>query len=255
MTAGQQAIVDAIRATGATQPIILSGVDFAGDLSQWEGYLPDDPDHQLMADLNTFDCSGNFPAQEPDLAALAGNYPVIIGGFGDTDCSSTFADALMGFVDENGISYLAWTWKTEQDYGPCDGSTPLPTDCGDDPPGYGQGVHDHYLALAAQSSTTTSTGTSTTTSVTGTSTASVGTSSTPTTTTTTTTPTTTTTTTPSTQTATTGELYPPRPGVTLLGGRAVTGAVLRPPRPLTVAGQALLRSRAGSLTVQVVLDA
>jgi endoglucanase len=33
-TAGNQAMVDAIRATGARQPIIISGPEFAGDLSQ-----------------------------------------------------------------------------------------------------------------------------------------------------------------------------------------------------------------------------
>jgi Cellulase (glycosyl hydrolase family 5) len=41
--AGHQAIVAAIRATRATQPIIVSGIDFAGDLSRWESFAPLDP--------------------------------------------------------------------------------------------------------------------------------------------------------------------------------------------------------------------
>ena len=46
-TAGNQAIVNAIRAAGAPQPIIISGPGFASDLSGWQRYLPNDPSHQL----------------------------------------------------------------------------------------------------------------------------------------------------------------------------------------------------------------
>jgi hypothetical protein len=44
---GEQAIVDAIRRQGARQPILVSGIDYAGDFSQWRRYLPHDPLHQL----------------------------------------------------------------------------------------------------------------------------------------------------------------------------------------------------------------
>ena len=37
---GHQAIVDAIRSTGATQPIIVSGIDFAGDLTAGRSSCP-----------------------------------------------------------------------------------------------------------------------------------------------------------------------------------------------------------------------
>ena len=60
---GHQAIVDAIRATGATQPIIVSGIDFAGDLSQWEAFVPLDPLDQLAAGWNNFDYSGTCAAR------------------------------------------------------------------------------------------------------------------------------------------------------------------------------------------------
>ena len=46
-------------------------------------------------------------------------YPIVIGGFGDTDCNSDFSTKLMRFADGQGISYLAWTWNTEADYGGC----------------------------------------------------------------------------------------------------------------------------------------
>src|SRR5664280_900107 len=54
-TAGDQAMVDAIRGTGAQQPVIISGPGFASDLSQWERYAPHDRLNQLMADVSSFD--------------------------------------------------------------------------------------------------------------------------------------------------------------------------------------------------------
>ena len=116
---GHQAIVDAIRSTGATQPIDVSGIDFAGKLDQWEQFMPTDPLGQLVVGFNSFDYSRNFSSSKPDLARLASLHPVLIGGFGDTNCTSRFSSKLMKFADRIGISYLAWTWNAVQDYGGC----------------------------------------------------------------------------------------------------------------------------------------
>jgi hypothetical protein len=49
--AGFQSLVNAVRATGATQPVLVAGNGWAGDLSSWLTYRPTDPAHQLAADL------------------------------------------------------------------------------------------------------------------------------------------------------------------------------------------------------------
>ena len=46
---GMQALVSAIRATGARQPILLGGLSYANDLSGWLADEPSDPDGQLAA--------------------------------------------------------------------------------------------------------------------------------------------------------------------------------------------------------------
>jgi hypothetical protein len=154
---GHQAIVNAIRGAGATQPIILSGISFAGDLGQWEQSLPSDPQHQLVAGFNTFDYSANFAPQQQNLIQISHRYPIVIGGFGDTNCTSRFSQSVMSFADQYRISYLAWTWNTVQDYGGC--ANALLDDPGSQitgqprgyytarPSGSGQGIHDHYLLL------------------------------------------------------------------------------------------------------------
>ncbi len=156
-TAAQPALVAAIRATGATQPIILSGPYYAGTLDQWLSHLPDDD--QLVANLSAFDYNAVSPQEAPNIEAVAQTHPVIFGGFGDTDCNSNYSRTLMDHADAHGVSYLAWTWNTAQDYGGCanallDDDGPLidgdvPGYRSGLPSGFGLGIRDHLIALAA----------------------------------------------------------------------------------------------------------
>jgi endoglucanase len=155
-TAGDQDMVDAIRATGARQPIIISGPDFAGDLSGWVRFAPHDPRHELVADVSSFDYSDYVVAHAAALRAFARRHPVIVGGFGDTHCVSTYSDKVMSFMDSIHQSYLAWTWDTVQDYGGC--ANALLSDPGTvdgfpagyysgRPSGFGRGVRDHFRRI------------------------------------------------------------------------------------------------------------
>jgi endoglucanase len=148
---GHQAIVDAIRSTGATQPIIVSGIDFAGDVSRWREFMPNDPLNSLIVGFNSFDYSGNLKRQKPYLRQLAHSFPIVVGGFGDTDCNSSYSLKLMRFADRVGISYLAWTWNTEADYGGCANALLGPRQSAyysGHPSGFGKGVRKHFRAVA-----------------------------------------------------------------------------------------------------------
>jgi hypothetical protein len=147
---GHQAIVDAIRATGATQPIIISGIDFAGDVRQWRDFMPNDPSHALIVGFNSFDYSGNLARQKPSLRSLSQNFPILVGGFGDTDCNSSYSLKLMKFFDRIGGSYLAWTWNTEADYGGCSNALLGPglgAYYSGHPSPFGKGVRKHFLKV------------------------------------------------------------------------------------------------------------
>jgi hypothetical protein len=147
---GHQQIVNAIRATGATQPIIISGIDFAGTVSEWEEHAPSDPLDALVVGWNSFDYSGNFGSSKGDLSNLAAARPIVVGGFGDTDCNSNYSKKLMRFADGRGISYLAWTWNTEADYGGCSNALlgpKLSAYYSGKPSGFGKGVRQHFREL------------------------------------------------------------------------------------------------------------
>lgn len=147
---GHQAIVDTIRATGATQPIIVSGIEFAGDVSRWAEQKPVDPLNSVVVGFNDFDYAKNLRRSKGDLRTLSDRFPVVVGGFGDTDCDSDYSKRLMRFADGQGISYLAWTWNTEADYGGCSNALLGPKVSAyysAHPSGFGKGIRKHYLAV------------------------------------------------------------------------------------------------------------
>ena len=112
-TAGMQTLVDAVRSTGAKQPVIATGISWGSDLSSWLKYRPRDPARQLVAGIHVFDfagCSdpgcwtGNF---EP----VARTVPVIATELGQRACSAGFMERFMRFADSSRISYLGWSWN------------------------------------------------------------------------------------------------------------------------------------------------
>jgi endoglucanase len=162
---GMQALVDAIRATGASQPILLGGLAYANDLSGWISHEPTDPDHQLGASFHNYEgeaCS-TLTCWNNEIAPVAAQVPVVTGEFDEApDCpvgaDDGFDQAYMNWADETGVSYLAWGWY-------------VPDSCGyqlidasDSPVApNGTAVHDHLTSLATTSTTTTSTASTTTT--------------------------------------------------------------------------------------------
>jgi endoglucanase len=68
--AGMQELVDAVRATGAAQPLLLGGPEYASDVSQWAAYAPHDPRNALIAAQHDYGgLSPCNPAAGPRLRA------------------------------------------------------------------------------------------------------------------------------------------------------------------------------------------
>lgn len=124
--AGQQAMLDAIRAAGATNVVLSSGVGWAQDLSQWLAYQPKDPLHQLAAvwhaypvDPAAWGKAGYATVNSaPAEAILAAGIPVVVTETGDRDTPGTvgapYVDSLLTWASRTGASVLGWTWDTWQ---------------------------------------------------------------------------------------------------------------------------------------------
>jgi hypothetical protein len=159
-TAGMAQLVAAVRGTGATQPIMLGGLNYAADLSQWLAYAPADPIQgppQMVAsvhsycgsysDMSVAQCQaafiGNQSSQWPTISAVAESVPVVTGEFGEYDCATTYVTPYMTFADSIGLSYLGWAWNA---YG-CNTFPALISDYAGTPSNYGTGLKSHLAAL------------------------------------------------------------------------------------------------------------
>ena len=108
--AGMTQIVSAIRNAGATQPIMLAGLDYANDLRGWLANRP--PDTQLIASWH------NYPGQRchtvscwnGEIAPVAAVVPVFASEFGQTDGASSYLTTFMNWADAAGIGYAPWAW-------------------------------------------------------------------------------------------------------------------------------------------------
>jgi endoglucanase len=147
--AGTQALVDAVRSTGATQPLMLGGLSYASDLSEWRAYEPHDPLRQLVASQHNY--GGLSPCGASCRAAVLSVHrrvPVVFGELGETDCAHGYIDPMMRFADAHGISYLGWAWDATDSGWSCGGGPSLITSYDGAPTAFGVGLRDHLRALA-----------------------------------------------------------------------------------------------------------
>jgi endoglucanase len=147
-TAGMQQLVDVVRAAGATQPLLVAGPQYAGDVDSWLRYEPRDPLHRLIASVHIYEPNyspcDTQACWDSQLAPLAAKVPVVEGEIGSTNCTGSSIDPLLNWSDAHGIGYLAWAWNV----GSCSGEPSLITNWAGSPTQtYGQAYHDHLATL------------------------------------------------------------------------------------------------------------
>jgi len=134
-TAGMQELVNTVRATGATNIIVVNGLNYSASLGQnagdcngdptlgWLANKPTDPLQNLVAGTHfypdqpyTKDYSnpGSRYFHSPSAATVltvATYYPVLIGEYGDkrTTPLDNFAPLVLPWAEKNGLHHCAWT--------------------------------------------------------------------------------------------------------------------------------------------------
>jgi endoglucanase len=144
-TAGMQSLVNAVRSTGATQPVLLGGLGWSSDLSSRMTYRPTDPANQMAASFHVYNFSGCNTAGcwTAQVAPVAASVPVVTGEIGENDCSSAFIAGYMNWADAHAVSYLAWSWDTSN----CSSGPALITSYDGVPTAFGAGFRDHLAAV------------------------------------------------------------------------------------------------------------
>ncbi|MFJ7077044.1 cellulose binding domain-containing protein [Streptomyces sp. NPDC098781] len=143
--AGMQDLVDAVRGTGARNPILLGGLAYSNDLSQWLTYRPTDPAGNLAAawHVYNFNTCANESCWNSTLAPVAAQVPLVAGEIGENTCSHSFVDQVMKWFDDRELSYLGWTWNTWN----CSSGPALISAYDGTPTSYGIGLRDHLRSL------------------------------------------------------------------------------------------------------------
>jgi hypothetical protein len=142
-TAGMQQMLDAVRAAGAKNVVLVNGLgsgEYLGD--PWLSHEPKDPLKNIAAGHHNygFNSGCNTPGcWQYTVANVAAKVPVIVGELGENDCSHTYVDAFFNWADPVGISYIGWTWNPWD----CNSGPALIKDFQGTPTGFGQGFKAH----------------------------------------------------------------------------------------------------------------
>jgi hypothetical protein len=124
-TAGMQQLVTIVRDEGATEPIMLGGLNYSADLCApiagqpsgapcaWLAFRPTDPLNELIASFHTYDWTAcaDMACWNSQIAPVATSVPVVTGEFGESDCTPNFMNSYMNWADAHNVSYLAWAWE------------------------------------------------------------------------------------------------------------------------------------------------
>jgi aryl-phospho-beta-D-glucosidase BglC (GH1 family) len=118
-SAGMQQLLDAVRATGATNVVLCGGVSYSNVLTSFPSHIPVDPISQLGAawhvySFNIYVDPSPGTSTTNMLAAVSANVPLVITEVGDTDgagATGSFVKNILTFADSTGYSYFGWTWN------------------------------------------------------------------------------------------------------------------------------------------------
>jgi hypothetical protein len=144
--AGMQSMVNAVRATGASNVLMLGGLAYSNDLTGWLANKPSDPDGDLVASWHSynFNSCSTESCWNSQIAPVMASVPVITGELGENDCGDSYVNPLMSWLDSHSSSYLAWTWNDWD----CSTGPSLISDYTGTPTAYGAGYKSHLLSLS-----------------------------------------------------------------------------------------------------------
>jgi endoglucanase len=143
--AGMQTLVNAVRATGAGNVLMIGGLEWANDLREWLTYKPTDPMNNIAASWHAYsnNACASVSCWDTQVAPVIAQVPVVLGEFGEEGCGFTYMQTLANWADSHGVSYLAWTWNA---WGCTTGAVLIKDYAGTPEPGVGEGYKAQLLS-------------------------------------------------------------------------------------------------------------
>jgi aryl-phospho-beta-D-glucosidase BglC (GH1 family) len=152
--AGMQSMVDAVRSTGASNVLMLGGLEWSNDLTGWLAHEPADPDHNLAASWHSynFNACSTTSCWNSQIAPVIAKVPLIAGEIGENDCKGEYIDHLTKWLNSKSANYLAWTWNSDFN---CMSGPGLITSYSGQPTGFGAAYEADLRGIVSTDSHTT----------------------------------------------------------------------------------------------------
>ena len=151
-SAGSQLLLNTVRATGATNVVMVGCLGWGADCTYFLQNRPSDPKNQMAVSTHQYQCStcptdptGWISSLNTVIAPIGAQFPIVVGELGDsTVADPIFVKTEVPWFDAHGLSYLGWTWNDWSGYT----ENVLITNYNGTPtPFYGQWFHDHLVAV------------------------------------------------------------------------------------------------------------
>ena len=146
---GMQKLVDTVRATGATNLVLVGGLDWGYNLSQLPTYHL--RGSNIVYDTHPYDYYGKQPSNwEADFGSVSGLFPLFTAEMGEYDCGTNYISQLVNFLDAHDISWVGWAWVVVPNGNPCRYPQVVTNYTGSPVAGMGQWEYQHlkgYLSL------------------------------------------------------------------------------------------------------------
>jgi hypothetical protein len=145
--AGFQSLLNAVRATGATNVVMIGGLAYSNDASQWLQFKPTDSTGNLaaFAHVYNFNTCSTTSCYDSTFAAVAAQVPFNFTEIGENDCAHGFIDTLMNWADSHSVGYLGWTWNAWD----CSSGPALISDYTGTATPFGQGLKTRLAAVSS----------------------------------------------------------------------------------------------------------
>ncbi|HEU0002135.1 MAG TPA: cellulase family glycosylhydrolase [Ktedonobacteraceae bacterium] len=109
---GMQALVNAVRGTGATNLVLVAGMDWGYDLSQITKFPI--AGTNVVYDTHPYPYTEKLPnTWNAAFGTISKTHPVISAESGQYDCGTGYMSQLLAYFDAHQISWSAWAWVVQ----------------------------------------------------------------------------------------------------------------------------------------------
>jgi endoglucanase len=109
LSVGMQALVNAVRKTGATNLVLVAGMDWDFDLSQVAKYAM--KGSNIVYDTHLYPYANKQPnTWDASFGVVSKKYAVISAESGEYDCGTSYMGKLLSYFDAHQIGWISWAW-------------------------------------------------------------------------------------------------------------------------------------------------